>query len=262
MPTRCLPTYVWDFSLELIFGKGIRTATFQFSESGGSVNSPNLFTELPFMLKSLPNPWFTELPPPFSLKSSCFSLNIASSSPSPKSAPKQKPTSLWQRPTWHRPSTTSNLPMCAWSFLAGQKISIQHHVVAQPSMWNTEGKLSGCNSPNPRKRPVCGPKTPISLRPHTGWKREFSVKKSPFPLCSLAEKRIFLTENSIFQDVGKWFFFWPRKPLFQKLGIRGVSGVGGIPTLWGIPKPLHLKPGHLKMAFFSARRRLDGAFSV
>ena len=33
---------------EPIFGQGMRTATFQFSESGGSVNGPNLFTELPF----------------------------------------------------------------------------------------------------------------------------------------------------------------------------------------------------------------------
>ena len=32
--------------------------------------------------------------------------------------------------------------------------------------------------------------------------------------------------------------------------------------LWGSPKPIHLKPGHLKMAFFSARWRLDGAFFV
>ena len=47
----------------------MRTATFQFSESGGSVNGPNLFTELPFLSKSLPNPSFTELPPRFSLKS-------------------------------------------------------------------------------------------------------------------------------------------------------------------------------------------------
>ena len=31
---------------ELIFGKGTRTATFQFSESGGSLNGPDLFTEL------------------------------------------------------------------------------------------------------------------------------------------------------------------------------------------------------------------------
>ena len=34
---------------ELIFGKGMRTATFQFSESGGSRNGPDLFTELPFL---------------------------------------------------------------------------------------------------------------------------------------------------------------------------------------------------------------------
>ena len=30
-------------------GKGVRTAAFQFSESGGSMNGPNLFTELPFL---------------------------------------------------------------------------------------------------------------------------------------------------------------------------------------------------------------------
>ena len=34
---------------KLIFGKGMRTATFQFSESGASVNGPDLFTELPFL---------------------------------------------------------------------------------------------------------------------------------------------------------------------------------------------------------------------
>ena len=37
------------------FWKGMRTATFQFSESGGSLNGPGLFTELPFLQKSLPN---------------------------------------------------------------------------------------------------------------------------------------------------------------------------------------------------------------
>ena len=47
-----------------------RTATFHFSESGGSLNRPDLFTELP--LKSLPTSPFTELPPPFSLKSPFF----------------------------------------------------------------------------------------------------------------------------------------------------------------------------------------------
>ena len=32
-----------------IVGKGIRTATFQFLESGGSLIVPDLFTELPFL---------------------------------------------------------------------------------------------------------------------------------------------------------------------------------------------------------------------
>ena len=58
------------------FQEGMRTATFQFSESGGSVNGPNLFTELPFLEKSLPNPWFTELPPPFSLKNPFFHWKV------------------------------------------------------------------------------------------------------------------------------------------------------------------------------------------
>ena len=35
--------------LELIFGKWIWTATFQFSESSGSLNGQDLFTELPFL---------------------------------------------------------------------------------------------------------------------------------------------------------------------------------------------------------------------
>ena len=34
---------------ELIFGKGMRKAAFQFSESGGSLNGQDLFTELPFL---------------------------------------------------------------------------------------------------------------------------------------------------------------------------------------------------------------------
>ena len=64
--------------------KGMRTATFHLSESGGSLNHPDLFTELPFLSKSLPNLPFTELPPPFSLKNLCFSLKSASSHPLPK----------------------------------------------------------------------------------------------------------------------------------------------------------------------------------
>ena len=34
---------------EPILGKGMRTATFEFSESGGSLSGPDLFTELPFL---------------------------------------------------------------------------------------------------------------------------------------------------------------------------------------------------------------------
>ena len=37
------------FCSEPIFGKGMSTATFQFSESGGSLNGPDLFTKLPFL---------------------------------------------------------------------------------------------------------------------------------------------------------------------------------------------------------------------
>ena len=34
----------------------MRTATSQFSDSGGALNGPDLFTELPFLQKSLPTP--------------------------------------------------------------------------------------------------------------------------------------------------------------------------------------------------------------
>ena len=65
-----------------MFGKGIRTATLQFSESGGSLNGPDLFTELLFLWKSLPNPSFTELPSTFSLKNpSCFNGKCFVASP-------------------------------------------------------------------------------------------------------------------------------------------------------------------------------------
>ena len=37
----------------------MRTATLQFSKSDGSLNGPDLFTELPFLCKSLLNPSFT-----------------------------------------------------------------------------------------------------------------------------------------------------------------------------------------------------------
>ena len=61
-----------SFCSKLLLGKGMRTATFQFSESGGSLNGLNLFTELPFLWKSLPDPSHPESPPPFSLKNPCL----------------------------------------------------------------------------------------------------------------------------------------------------------------------------------------------
>ena len=69
-----------------LLGLEMRTATCQFSASGGSLNSLDLFTELPFLLKSVPNPSFTELPPPFSLKTPFFSEKCFVASPSQKSA--------------------------------------------------------------------------------------------------------------------------------------------------------------------------------
>ena len=68
------------------------------------------------------------------------------------------------------------------------------------------------------KRGFRGPKTPISPRPHTTWKREFSVKKSPFSLCSLVEKRGFFDRKPPFPEMG---VFGPQNPLFQEMGIRG-----------------------------------------
>ena len=45
-----------------------------------------------------------------------------------------------------------------------------------------------------------------------------------------------------------------------------VEWRGRIPSFWGSPQPIHLKPGHLKLAFFSAtvasRRRLFGLDSL
>ena len=42
--------------------------------TGGSLNRRDLFTELPFLQKSLPNPPFTKLPPPLLLVFPGFSV--------------------------------------------------------------------------------------------------------------------------------------------------------------------------------------------
>ena len=44
----------------LVFEQGMRTATFQFSESSSSLHGLDLFTELPFLWRSLRSPSFTE----------------------------------------------------------------------------------------------------------------------------------------------------------------------------------------------------------
>ena len=66
------------------FRKGAEESNFQFSESSNSLNGPDLFTELPFYKKSLPNPSFTECLPLFTGKP-FSSLKSASSHPLPKS---------------------------------------------------------------------------------------------------------------------------------------------------------------------------------
>ena len=54
------------FTLKVV-GKNTKgeDSNFEFFEAGGPLNGPNLFTELPFLWKSLPHASFTELPPPF-----------------------------------------------------------------------------------------------------------------------------------------------------------------------------------------------------
>ena len=65
----------------------MRRVSFQFSESGGSLNGPDLFTELPFLYKSSPKPSFTECLPPLSLETLYFTEKCFVTSPSQKSAP-------------------------------------------------------------------------------------------------------------------------------------------------------------------------------
>ena len=49
--------------------------------------------------------------------------------------------------------------------------------------------------------------------------------------------------------------------LFSSRACLGAR-CGGTTRGWGSPQPIHLKPGHLKMAFVTARCLLDGAFPV
>ena len=69
------------------FWEGDEDSSFSGSESGGSLNGPDLFTEL-----SLPDPSFTELPPPFSQKTPVlFTEKYFVASPSQKTGPNHHP---------------------------------------------------------------------------------------------------------------------------------------------------------------------------
>ena len=69
-------------------------------------------------------------------------------------------------------------------------------------IWPPYLRKFGFSRLDPRRgpEPFWGPKTPISLHPHTGRTREF------FPCVLLQQKGDFLIENSLFQQEGKWGF--------------------------------------------------------
>ena len=93
---------------------------------------------------------------------------------------------------------------------------------------------TGARTPVSWKRGFRGPKTPISPHPCKGWKREFSVQKSPFSMCSPVEKRGFFDRKLLFSERGEMGVFGPRNPLFQKTGIRA--------PVWGRGNPNHRVP--------------------
>ena len=94
------------------------------------------------------------------------------------------------------------------------------------------------------------PPTPDRGRIPISWKREFSVQKPPFPVTltkagkgnlrsqnphcvPLQKKGDFWTENSFPRTRGNGGF-WTENSLFQEMGIRPLSGFGGIPktSIW------------------------------
>ena len=63
------------------------TATIQFSESGSSLNGPDLITELPLVENPCQNPSFAECLPPFHREILVFTEMCFIAFPSQKSAP-------------------------------------------------------------------------------------------------------------------------------------------------------------------------------
>ena len=66
--------------------------------------------------------------------------------------------------------------------------------------------------------------------PLKGLEREFSAPKIPiFHVFPCRKKGDFLTENSLFQNEGKWGHRTPVTLFSRKWGFGPLSGVGGIP---------------------------------
>ena len=107
------------------------------------------------------------------------------------------------------------------------------------SMWGVNLRFprrqTGARIPISWKRGFRGPKTAISPRPCKGWKREFSVQKSPFSMCSLVEKWGYLDRKLPFPAFSRTRGnggFWTPKPSFPGNGDSGpLSGVGGIASV-------------------------------
>ena len=83
---RMHPYFVHPYFPAANFGEGDERRKIRLSECGGSVNGPDLLTELPFLWNPLPKPSFTECLPPHSVKRRFSSLISASSRPLPQFA--------------------------------------------------------------------------------------------------------------------------------------------------------------------------------
>ena len=140
-------------------------------------------------------------------------LTLLPSSPTTNEVSAQRKTSRSQRKTRK-------------DFANRGSSSAYHPFQNQYSLWDSPDPRQVPESPFPGKEGFGVQKPPFPSPSHGP---ENGVEKSPFPLCSLAEKRGFFDRKLPFPGWG----FGPRNPLFQEMGIRALSGVGGIPILAG-----------------------------
>ena len=128
------------------------------------------------------------------------------------------------------PQLTGKIFMETWC-LWGLKRGLQKRItlICSDLYWDSADPRQGPESPFPGKEGFGVQKPPISPRPYKGWKRELSVQKSPFSMCSLVEKRDFFDRNSLFQNEGKWEFLDPETLFSRKWGFAPLSGVRGMP---------------------------------